>query len=54
MKSWKTTVAGILTDLIAVGSAAVAELNDQSVDWTATIAAVSAAFGLLFAKDSNK
>lgn len=54
MKSWKTTVAGILTALIAVGSAAVAQLNDQSVDWTATIAAVSAAFGLLFAKDSNK
>ena len=54
MDSWKTTVAGILTALIAVGSAAVSTLNDQPVNWTATIAAVSAAFGLLFAKDSSK
>jgi len=54
MKSWKTTAAGILTAIIAIGSAAVSQLNDQPVDWTATIAAVSVAFGLLFAKDGDK
>ena len=54
MSSWKTTVSGILTAVVAVSSAVIATLNGGSPDWTATIAAITAAIGLLFAKDSNK
>tara|TARA_B100000700_G_C14681645_1_gene685641 strand:- start:557 stop:721 length:165 start_codon:yes stop_codon:yes gene_type:complete len=54
MNSWKTTISGILTAVVAVSSAVIATLNGGSPDWTATIAAITAAIGLLFAKDSNK
>lgn len=53
-KNWKTTIAGILTAIVAIGSAALAALNGGSPDWTATIAAVTAAIGLLFAEDGKK
>ena len=53
-KNWKTTIAGILTAIVAIGSAALAVLNGDSTDWTATIAAVTAAIGLLFAEDGKK
>ena len=53
-KNWKTTIAGILPAIVAIGSAALALLNGGSTDWTATIAAVTAAVGLLFAEDGKK
>ena len=50
----KTTIAGILTALVAVANAGVALLNGSQPDWTVTIAAITTALGLLFAKDSDK
>ncbi len=47
----KTTIAGLLTAGIAVATAALALVNGNQPDWTVTIAAVTAAIGLLFAKD---
>jgi hypothetical protein len=54
MSSWKTTISGILTAVVAVSSAVIGTLNGTPVDWTAVIAAVTASIGLLFARDSNK
>ena len=54
MNSWKTPISGILTAVVAVSSAVIATLNGETPDWTATIAAITAAIGLLFARDSNK
>jgi putative flippase GtrA len=53
-KNWKTTIAGILTAIVAIGSAALAVLNGGSPDWAAVIAAISAGFGLLLAEDGKK
>ena len=56
MKNWKTTAFGVCTILAAVGAAGKALLDGDpatSLDLTATIAAVMAGFGLIFAKDSN-
>ena len=53
-KNWKTTIAGILTAIVAIGSAALVVLNGGSPDWTTTIAAVTAAIGLFFAEDGKK
>ena len=50
----KTTLAGVLTAVIAVANAGVALVNGENPDWTTTIAAVTAAIGLLFAKDGDK
>ena len=50
----KTTLAGILTALVAVGNAGVALLNGEQPDWTVTIAAITTAIGLIFASDSDK
>lgn len=54
MSSWKTTISGILTAVVAVSSAVINTINSEPVDWTAVIAAVTASVGLLFARDSNK
>lgn len=54
--NWKTTVCGIATILAAVGSAVAAFLDGNAAtnpDWTATLAAVTAGFGLIFAKDNT-
>jgi putative flippase GtrA len=53
-KNWKTTIAGVLTAIVAIGSAALVVLNGGSPDWTTTIAAVTAAIGLFFAEDGKK
>ena len=53
MKNWKTTVTGILTIVTAAISITQALINGNQPDWTATIAAVTAGLGLIFAKDSN-
>ena len=56
MKSWKTTVAGIVTIVIALGSAALTLLDGNSAtnpDMGALIAAFVAGIGLITAKDSN-
>tara|TARA_Y100000310_G_scaffold148604_1_gene147878 strand:- start:25 stop:216 length:192 start_codon:yes stop_codon:yes gene_type:complete len=53
-RNWKTTIAGILTAIVAIGSAALAVLNGGSPDWAAVIAAISAGFGLLLAEDGKK
>ena len=54
VSSWKTTISGILTAVVAVSSAVISTLNGTPVDWTAVIAAVTASIGLLFARDSNR
>jgi len=48
----KTTIAGVATAIVAVSHAVIELLNGGTPDWTTTIAAVTAALGLLFAKDS--
>ena len=53
-KNKKTTIAGVLTAFVAVATAGIAIVNGESPDWTTTIAAVSAAFGLIFAKDGDQ
>ena len=49
----KTTIAGVATAIVAVSHAGIELMNGGSPDWTATIAAVTAALGLLFAKDGD-
>lgn len=56
MKSWKTTVTGIITIIIALGSAAMTLLDGNSAtnpDIGALIAAFTAGIGLIMAKDGN-
>lgn len=57
MKNTKTTLAGIGAILVAIGGTLKALFdNDPSttVDLTTTIAAVTAGFGLIMAKDAEK
>lgn len=57
MKNTKTTLAGIGTILVAVGSALKALFDGDpstNLDLTATIAAVTAGIGLIWAKDAEK
>lgn len=57
MKSWKTTVAGILTIVSAVSGAALAFLDgnpNTNVDWTTVAAAITTGWGLIVARDNNK
>lgn len=56
MKSWKTTVTGILTILVALGGAAMSLLDADPLtnpDFAAIIAAITAGVGLITAKDSG-
>ena len=56
-KSWKTTASGVTAILAAVASAATLLLDNNNLtnpDWSATIAAVTAGFGLIFARDNDK
>ena len=48
----KTTIAGVATALVAVSHAVIELMNGGTPDWATTIAAVTAALGLLFARDS--
>jgi len=49
----KTTIAGVATAIVAISQAVIELLNGGTPDWTTTIAAVTAALGLLFAKDGE-
>lgn len=53
MKSWKTTLFGVLSILTAVSSAGVTLLQGQTPDFTAILAALVAGVGLIFAKDAT-
>lgn len=56
MKNTKTTLAGVGAVLIAIGGALKAAFDGDpatTVDITATIAAVSAGIGLIWAKDAE-
>jgi hypothetical protein len=56
MKSWKTTVAGVLTALLPVLNAVSAFLDNDPLtipDWGLAIAAVTAGLGLIFARDNG-
>lgn len=51
--SWKTTLTGVLTILVAGGTAVKLLLTGGQPDWTSTIAAVTAGLGLISARDNN-
>jgi hypothetical protein len=56
MKSWKTSTLGAIAILSAVSTAVSAVIDGNPAtnpDWTATIAAVSAGWGLLCARDNG-
>ncbi len=53
MKDWKTTLAGVLTILVAVATAGLAYLHGQPVNTAATLTAVTAGVGLIKASDST-
>jgi hypothetical protein len=53
MKSWKTTVGGILGILTALIDIATGLINGTVVNWTVDIAAITTGMGLIFAKDAN-
>lgn len=55
MKSWKTTVLGILTIIIAVATAGKLALTGGigAVDFAGVIPAVMAGVGLIFARDND-
>lgn len=55
--AWKTTILGICTLMVAIGSAGVALLDGNaatSPDWTTVSAAVTAGIGLVLARDAHK
>jgi hypothetical protein len=57
MKNTKTTLAGIGAILVAIGGAMKALFDGDpstNVDFTTTVAAVSAGIGLIMAKDAEK
>ena len=55
MKSWKTTAAGVVGIVVAVGSAALVWLKTGAVpDFAPVMAAVSAGVGLIMARDNDK
>ena len=54
MKNWKTTVTGILTIVVAIGSAALSWLKTGVLpDFGVLLAAITAGAGLIAAKDSQ-
>jgi hypothetical protein len=53
MNSKNTTVAGILAIIVAVGSAALSLIQGTQPDWEATMTAIIAGIGLIFARDNN-
>ena len=55
MKSWKTTLAGVLSIGVALGSATLIWLKTGSVpDFGPVVAAVTAGVGLIMARDNDK
>ena len=49
----KTTIAGVATAIVAVSHAIIEFVNGGTPDWSTTIAAITVALGLLFAKDGD-
>jgi hypothetical protein len=55
MKSWKTTLAGVLSIVVAVGGAALAWAQTGQVPpLEPVVAAVMAGIGLIAARDNDK
>lgn len=54
MSNWKTTVAGIGSILVAVGTVVSGVANGTPVDWSTAIAAIMAGIGLIAARDAGK
>lgn len=53
-KSWKTTLAGVCTILVAVSNAALAYLKTKTLpDWSALLAQIALGWGLIMARDNN-
>lgn len=55
--NWKTTTCGILAIITAVANTVIFMIDGNAAtnpDWPATISAVMAGFGLIFAKDVTK
>jgi hypothetical protein len=56
VKSWKTTVFGICSILVALGGAVKLLVDGDPAtnpDWTAVLAAVAAGIGLIAARDNK-
>jgi hypothetical protein len=53
MRSWRTTVIGVLTIIVAVAHAGLQLLNGQQPDLTATSAGVLAGLGFIHAADNK-
>jgi len=53
VKSWKTTVSGVLMIIMAVAGAVQAALAGTDVSVTALLAAISAGVGLIAARDNG-
>lgn len=51
--SWKTTVAGIIAIIVAVCGIASGIIQGTPIDWTVSIAAISAGLGLMKARDND-
>jgi len=55
MNSWKTTMTGVVTIVLAVGTAALAWLKTGTFpDIGPVVAAVTAGVGLILARDNDK
>lgn len=52
-KSWKTTVTGALTILVALIGAAKAMIAGTPVDYPTVVTAITAGVGLMTARDNN-
>lgn len=53
MKSWKTTVTGILAIVVALAGAAKAVIAGVAIDYPTVISAITAGVGLISARDNN-
>ena len=55
MRSWKTTVSGVLTIVVAIGSAALGFMQTGALpDLGVLAAAITAGVGLIVARDNDK
>jgi hypothetical protein len=56
MKSWRTTVLGVSTVMVVIGTAAIALLDGDpatTVDFGLIIAEITAGIGLILARDNK-
>ena len=55
MNSWKTTVTGVLTIVVALATAGIAWLKSGALpDFGPVVVAVTAGVGLIMARDNDK